>query len=97
MFWCLIILKDMFILQESSIVLSKLLIPQIFEKMSMHQLRTFVAESSTISMHIAGETFELHDNTIGLLLEGSLKTLGSLEPISAPAALFPSYGDSKIP
>ncbi|KAK1439485.1 hypothetical protein QVD17_05304 [Tagetes erecta] len=82
--------------QESSIVLSKMLIPQVFEKMSMHQVRTFVAESSTTRMYMAGETFEVHDNTIGLLLEGLLKTLGSLEHISAPAALFPSHGRSYV-
>ncbi|KAJ0726654.1 putative cyclic nucleotide-binding domain, cation/H+ exchanger, cation/H+ exchanger, CPA1 family [Helianthus annuus] len=78
--------------QESSIILSKLLIPQMFEKMSMQEARTFVAESSTMSTYIAGEAFQLTDNSIGLLLDGFLKTLGSLEPITAPAALLPSNG-----
>ncbi|KAI7727774.1 hypothetical protein M8C21_018405, partial [Ambrosia artemisiifolia] len=78
--------------QESSIILSKLLIPQIFEKMSMQEARTFVAENSTMTTYIAGETIELADNVVGLLLDGVLKPLGSLEPVTAPAALLPSNG-----
>ncbi|KAL8249031.1 hypothetical protein R6Q59_005899 [Mikania micrantha] len=84
---------DDFLWQESSIVLSKLLVPQIFEKMTMHDLRTLVAERSTMSIYIDGESFELPQNMIGFLLEGFVKTQVPLELITAPAALFPSYGD----
>ncbi|XP_076883383.1 sodium/hydrogen exchanger 8-like [Bidens hawaiensis] len=84
---------DDFLWQESSIILSKLLVPQIFEKMTMHDLRTLVTERSTMSTYISGECFELPPNMIGLLLEGFIKTQGTLELITAPAALFPSYSD----
>ncbi|KAI3717522.1 hypothetical protein L1987_69197 [Smallanthus sonchifolius] len=84
---------DDFLWQESSIILSKLLVPQIFEKMTMHDLRTLVAQRSTMSTYISGESFELPQDMIGLLLEGFIKTQGTLELITAPAALFPSYGD----
>nr|GEU64440.1 sodium/hydrogen exchanger 8 isoform X2 [Tanacetum cinerariifolium] len=63
-----------FLWQESSIILSKLLLPQIFEKMAMHELRTLVAERSTMSTLITGECFDLPQNMIGLLLEGIIKT-----------------------
>ena len=86
-------LLKLFSSQESSIILSKLLLPQIFEKMAMHDLRTLVAERSTMSTYITGECFEIPQNMIGLLLEGFIKTQGTLELITAPAALFPSYGD----
>nr|XP_043623199.1 sodium/hydrogen exchanger 8-like [Erigeron canadensis]XP_043623200.1 sodium/hydrogen exchanger 8-like [Erigeron canadensis]XP_043623201.1 sodium/hydrogen exchanger 8-like [Erigeron canadensis] len=82
-----------FLWQESSIVLLKLLLPQIFEKMTMHDLRTLVAERSTMSTYITGETFELSQNKIGLLLEGFIKSQGHLELITAPSALFPLYSD----
>ncbi|KAJ9546883.1 hypothetical protein OSB04_019426 [Centaurea solstitialis] len=82
-----------FMWQESSIILSKLLLPQIFEKMTMHDLRTLVAERSTKSTYITGESFEVPQHMIGLLLEGFIKTQSALEFINAPAALFPSYGD----
>nr|ALH21662.1 putative plasma membrane Na(+) /H(+) antiporter [Artemisia japonica] len=82
-----------FLWQESSIILAKLLLPQILEKMTMHDLRTLVAERSTMSTYITGECFEIPQNMIGLLLEGFIKTQGTLELITAPAALFPSYGD----
>lgn len=58
----------------------------------MHDLRTLVAERSTMSIYISGESFELPQNMIGLLLEGFIKTQGTFELITAPAALFPTYG-----
>nr|QOS02253.1 SOS1 [Karelinia caspia] len=82
-----------FLWQESSIILSKLLLPQIFEKMSMHDLRTLVAERSTMNTYITGESFDLAPNMIGLLLEGFIKTHTT---IAAPAALFPSYSDKSF-
>ncbi|KAK9065117.1 hypothetical protein SSX86_016500 [Deinandra increscens subsp. villosa] len=87
---------DDFLWQESSIILSKLLVPQIFEKMSMHDLRTLVAERSSMRTYISGESFELPQNMIGLLLEGFIKTQSTLELITAPAALFPSYADRRV-
>lgn len=83
-----------FLWQESAIILSKILLPQIFEKMSMHDMRALVAERSTMSIYISGERIELPHNFIGLLLEGFIKTQGTHEElITSPATLLPSYGD----
>lgn len=79
-------------LQESAIVLAKLLLPQIFEKMAMHDLRALVAERSIMNLYITGETIEIPHHSIGFLLEGFLKTQGAEELIISPATLLPSHG-----
>ena len=58
--------------------------------------RTLVAERSTMSTLITGECFDLPQNMIGLLLEGFIKMQGTLELITAPAALLPSYSDGSF-
>lgn len=81
-------------LQESAIVLAKLLFPQIFEKMPMQEIRALVAEKSTMSTYIRGESIELPPHFMGLLLEGYIKGQGTQEElIASPAALLPWYGD----
>ncbi|KAL7598716.1 hypothetical protein Lser_V15G22190 [Lactuca serriola] len=84
-----------FLWQESSIILLKLLLPQIFEKMTMHELRSLVAERSSMSTYITGESFEIPHNMIGLLLEGFIKTQSTFELITPPAALFPTSSPDK--
>ncbi|XP_010527835.1 PREDICTED: sodium/hydrogen exchanger 7 isoform X2 [Tarenaya hassleriana] len=81
-----------FLWQESAIVLAKLLLPQIFEKVTMQELRALVAESSKLTTYVSGETIEITHNCIGLLLEGFIKSsLGRQEElIASPAALLPS-------
>ncbi|XP_028067608.1 sodium/hydrogen exchanger 8 isoform X1 [Camellia sinensis] len=80
--------------QESATILAKLLLPQIFEKMAMQDLRTLVAERSIMSIRLRGETIEIPQHSIGLLLEGFVKTqVIQEELITSPAALLPSYGD----
>ncbi|XP_059445682.1 sodium/hydrogen exchanger 8 isoform X1 [Corylus avellana] len=81
-----------FLWQESAIVLAKLLLPQIFEKMAMHDLRALVAERSIMNLYIRGETIEIPYHSIGFLLEGFLKTQGVEELIISPATLLPSHG-----
>ncbi|CAK9163719.1 unnamed protein product, partial [Ilex paraguariensis] len=86
-----------FFWRESVIILAKLLLPQIFEKMAMQDLRALVAERSTMSIYIRGETVELPHHSIGFLLEGFIKTQDVQEElITSPAALLPSYGDQSF-
>lgn len=84
-------------LQESAIILAKLLLPQVFEKMAMQELRALVAERSEMTIYIRGETIELPQHSIGFLLEGFIKTQGVEEElIISPAALWPSHGNSSF-
>ncbi|XP_038875390.1 sodium/hydrogen exchanger 7 isoform X2 [Benincasa hispida] len=81
-----------FLWQESSIVLAKLLLPQVFEKMEMRDFRVLVVERSVMTTHIAGETIEIPRHSIGLLLEGFIKSHGIQEElIASPAVLFSSH------
>uniref|UniRef100_A0A1D1ZC97 Sodium/hydrogen exchanger 7 n=2 Tax=Anthurium amnicola TaxID=1678845 RepID=A0A1D1ZC97_9ARAE len=83
-----------FLWQESAIVIAKLLLPQIFEKMTLQQLRALVAEKSTMNSYIRGEIIELPQNSICFLLEGFIKAQASqLELISSPASLFSPQAD----
>ncbi|MCD7454418.1 Son of sevenless 1 [Datura stramonium] len=80
-----------FFWQESALVLAKVLLPQMFEKTTMQDMRALVAERSTMSVYIRGESFELPHHSIGILLEGFAKAHGSHEGLlSAPAPLLPS-------
>uniref|UniRef100_A0A5B7A4E3 Cyclic nucleotide-binding domain-containing protein n=1 Tax=Davidia involucrata TaxID=16924 RepID=A0A5B7A4E3_DAVIN len=83
-----------FLWQESVIILAKLLLPQIFEKMTMQDLRSLVIERSKMTIYLRGETIEIPHHSIGFLLEGFIKTQGVQEElITSPAALLPSSGD----
>ncbi|GAV67504.1 cNMP_binding domain-containing protein/Na_H_Exchanger domain-containing protein [Cephalotus follicularis] len=86
-----------FLWQESAIVLARILLPQIFEKMEMQELRALVAERSTMTTHIRGETVEIPQHCIGILLEGFIKTHGRQgELITSPAALLLSQANSSF-
>ncbi|KAL3502151.1 hypothetical protein ACH5RR_036600, partial [Cinchona calisaya] len=83
-----------FFWKESAIILSKLLLPQIFEKTPMQDLRALVAQRSRMTIYIRGETFEIPHHFVGFLLEGFIKAQNFQEElITSPAALCPSYGD----
>ncbi|XP_019170475.1 PREDICTED: sodium/hydrogen exchanger 7 isoform X3 [Ipomoea nil] len=82
-----------FFWQESVIVLAKVLLPQVFENMGMPDLRALVAERSTMSTYIRGESFELPHHSIGFLLEGFVKGQDAGEFVTSPAALLPSRMD----
>ncbi|KAE8730062.1 Sodium/hydrogen exchanger 7 [Hibiscus syriacus] len=86
-----------FLWQESAIVLSKLLVPQIFEKMALQDLRALVAERSSIKTYITGETIEVSNQSVGFLLEGFIKPLLVQEElITSPAVLLPSQGNQSF-
>ncbi|XP_021598719.1 sodium/hydrogen exchanger 8 isoform X3 [Manihot esculenta] len=79
-----------FMWKESAIILAKILLPQVFEEMSMQDLRTLVSERSMIYTHLGGEILEIPNNSIGFLLEGRVRTHGFQEElITSPAALLP--------
>lgn len=78
------------ILQESAIILVKLFLPQIFDKLAMQDLRSLLVERSIMRICIRGETIEIPHYSIGFLLEGFVKTQGIQELIKSPAALLPS-------
>ena len=80
--------------QESVIALAKILLPQIFEKMSMQHLRVLTAESSTMNTYLSGESVEVPPHSIGLLLEGFIKGHFPMEELIAPpAVLWPGKGN----
>ncbi|XP_027344134.1 sodium/hydrogen exchanger 8 isoform X2 [Abrus precatorius] len=82
-----------FLWQESAIFLSKILLPRIFEKLAMQDLRALIAERSQITIYIRGETIEIPHHSVAILLEGYVKTQGHQELVTAPAALLPSHGN----
>ncbi|KAJ1697251.1 hypothetical protein LUZ63_005763 [Rhynchospora breviuscula] len=77
-----------FLWQESSIVIMRLLLPQLFEKMAMHELRALVAERSTLNIHIKGEVIQVPPNYVGILLEGFLAQEEVKSLITPPAVLL---------
>ncbi|XVF85519.1 hypothetical protein PTKIN_Ptkin17bG0123900 [Pterospermum kingtungense] len=85
-----------FLWQESAIVLAKLLVPQIFEKMALQDLRALVAERSLMKTYIRGETIEVPHQSIGFLLEGFIKPSSVQELITSPAVLLPSHGSQSF-
>lgn len=86
-----------FLWQESAIIIAKLMLPRIFEKMSMHELRALVAERSTMKLYLRGEVIEIRPNCVGFLLEGYIKAQDpQQELITSPAALLPSHADPSL-
>ncbi|KAJ0095731.1 hypothetical protein Patl1_15672 [Pistacia atlantica] len=86
-----------FLWQESAIILARILLPQIFEKLTLQDLRALVAERSSMATYIRGEIIEIPYRSIGFLLEGFIKTDGVEEKlITSPAALFPSQGNQSF-
>nr|ABN04858.1 salt-overly-sensitive 1 [Mesembryanthemum crystallinum]CAN99591.1 salt-overly-sensitive 1 [Mesembryanthemum crystallinum] len=85
-----------FLWKESVIGLAKILLPQIFEKMSMHDLRLLI-ERSTMNTYLSGENVEVPPHAIGFLLEGFIKCHSLHEElITSPAALWPAQGNSSF-
>ncbi|KAF9677498.1 hypothetical protein SADUNF_Sadunf08G0114000 [Salix dunnii] len=86
-----------FLWQESAIFIAKLLLPQVFEKMPMQELRALVAERSVMTTYIRGETIEIPRHSIGFLLEGFIKAHGFQdELIASPAVLLPPQGNQSF-
>jgi hypothetical protein len=81
-------------LQESALVIARIFLPQIFEKMAMHEMRVLISERSMLNIYIKGEDIELGHNYVGILLEGFLKMNNHL--ITPPAVLLPSNTDLNV-
>ncbi|CAA6664256.1 unnamed protein product [Spirodela intermedia] len=80
---------ETFLWQESATVMAKLLLPLVFERMAMQELRALIAERSTMNVYIRGEIMELRQNSISFLLEGFIKAQDrQLDLIGPPAALL---------
>nr|CAD20320.1 putative Na/H antiporter [Cymodocea nodosa] len=80
-----------FLWQESSIVIAKLLLPPVFEKLSLQEVRGLIAERSRMNIYISGEFIEIPHNSVCILLEGFLKTQDAHKSlIASPAVLLPS-------
>lgn len=85
-----------FFWQESVIILAKFLLPHLFDKMSMQDLRVLVAERSTMHIYIRGESFELPHHSIGFLLDGFIKLQGIQEELLTHPAVIPPHADQRI-
>ncbi|KAG8637593.1 sodium/hydrogen exchanger 8 isoform X3 [Manihot esculenta] len=86
-----------FLWKESAIVLAKILLPQIFEKMEMQDLRALVSDWSMINIHLRGEIIEIPQHCIGFLLEGFVRAhVFQEELIVSPAALLPLHGNQSF-
>nr|ACN66494.1 salt overly sensitive 1B [Chenopodium quinoa] len=86
-----------FFWKESVIVLAKVLLPRVFENMSMQDMRKLTAERSTLNTYLRGETIEVPSHSIGFLLEGFIKSHSLVEElITSPAALWPAQGNSSF-
>ncbi|KAE8796167.1 Sodium/hydrogen exchanger 7 [Hordeum vulgare] len=82
--------------QESAAVIAKLLIPRVFERMTMHETRLLIVTiGSTMNLSTKGEEIILQHNHIGILLEGTLKAENQ-NNIVPPGVLQPSNMDLEL-
>ncbi|KAF3793806.1 Sodium/hydrogen exchanger 7 [Nymphaea thermarum] len=85
-----------FFWQESAIVLAKLLLPQTFEEISLQELRSLVAERSTVNIFLRGEVIDLSPNVVGFVLEGFINQDDKADLIRAPAVLLPFHEEKLL-
>ncbi|XP_057544357.1 sodium/hydrogen exchanger 8 isoform X1 [Amaranthus tricolor] len=86
-----------FFWKESIIVLAKVLLPQVFESLSLQDMRMLAAERSTLNTYLRGETVEVPPHSIGFLLEGYIKSHSFVEElITSPAVMWPARGNSSF-
>ncbi|MCL7031352.1 hypothetical protein MKW94_029147 [Papaver nudicaule] len=80
--------------QESVLVIAKILLPKVFEKMAMQNLRSLVVERSDMSIYARGDIIEIPPHHIAFLLEGFVTTISEQEQmITSPGVLLPICGD----
>ncbi|KAK9749820.1 hypothetical protein RND81_02G152900 [Saponaria officinalis] len=86
-----------FLWKESVIVLAKILLPQVFESISMQDMRKLTAERSTMNTYLRDESIEVQGQSIGFLLEGFIKNHPlTSDLIASPAVLWPAKGNSSF-
>ncbi|CAL4935122.1 unnamed protein product [Urochloa decumbens] len=87
---------EAFLWQESALVIARLFIPGIFEKLAMHEMRLLIAETSSVNgLYNVGEDIILDHNYVGILLEGNLRTEDQ-NMIASPGVLLPSNNHSNF-
>ncbi|XP_020172495.1 sodium/hydrogen exchanger 8 isoform X3 [Aegilops tauschii subsp. strangulata] len=86
---------EAFLWQESAAVIAKLLIPRVFERMTMQETRLLVSTGSAMNLYTKGEDIILEHNYIGILLEGTLKAENQ-NNIVPPGVLLPSSMDLEL-
>ncbi|KAM3383709.1 hypothetical protein ACQJBY_008405 [Aegilops geniculata] len=86
---------EAFLWQESAAVIAKLLIPRVFERMTLQETRLLVSTGSTMNLYTKGEDIILEHNYIGILLEGTLKAENQ-NNIVPPGVLLPSSMDLEL-
>ncbi|XBI03191.1 hypothetical protein VPH35_131638 [Triticum aestivum] len=86
---------EAFLWQESAAVIAKLLIPRVFERMTMQETRLLVSTGSTMNLYTKGEDIMLEHNYVGILLEGTLKAENQ-NSIVPPGVLVPSNMDLEL-
>ncbi|RZC85741.1 hypothetical protein C5167_026412 [Papaver somniferum] len=80
--------------QESFLTIAKTLLPQMFEKMAVHELRSLVVEKSDMNIYISEEIIEIPPHSVGFLLEGFINSITDPEEmVTSPGVLLPSHGD----
>ncbi|XP_024527647.1 sodium/hydrogen exchanger 8 [Selaginella moellendorffii] len=73
--------------QESTLAISKIILPETFELLAMHELRLVFESSSTTVSCLRGEVVELRPGETALLVDGFIKRDESDEIIAAPSAV----------
>lgn len=72
------------LLQETVIIIAKLLLPEVYEKISTQELRALVVDKSMMNIYRRGEIIVIPNHSVGFLLEGSVTSQ------EVPKKLIPS-------
>lgn len=74
--------------------LAKVLLPEVFESLSLQDMRMLITEGSMLKIYMNHEHVEIQQYSIGFLLEGFIKAHSSVEElIISPAVLLPARGN----
>lgn len=78
--------------QECVVVLAKLLLPEVFEKVPLEGLRALIAENFSMTTFVREESIVIPENSTVFLLEGVLRSQQLPEVVvESPAVLLASY------
>lgn len=84
-------------MQECTVVVSKLLAPDIFKKFSMQEVRSIIDERSVMNTFSSQEVIETSHHSINFLLSGCLRDQSTEQLIECPAVLPCSILSESIP
>ncbi|KAH7444411.1 hypothetical protein KP509_02G077100 [Ceratopteris richardii] len=73
--------------KESLLAILKILMPERFEGIPLHELRILVMENSIVRVYLKGEVLEFPPGEVGFLLEGFVKEEGKEKMLTAPYVL----------